>query len=123
MHPQDGQLARNGSTGTVMAVERRRPRRYRLGWFSGWKLDLLIRTTPVISTASFERALTPSLGVEANGPPPRQPRKCSRPPIVPYSPRNAPRLVSARDPGMNARPDPPGRRQPPPRIHMTDRKN
>ena len=43
MHPRDGQLARNGATGTVMAVERRRPRRYPVGRFSGWKLDLLIR--------------------------------------------------------------------------------
>ena len=42
MHPRDGQLAHNGATGTVMAVERRRPRRYPVGWFSGWKLDLLI---------------------------------------------------------------------------------
>ncbi len=42
MHPRDGQLAHNGATGTVMAVERRRPRRYPVGWFSGWRLDLLI---------------------------------------------------------------------------------
>ena len=43
MHPRDGQLARNGATGTVIAVERRRPRRYPVGRFSGRKLDLLIR--------------------------------------------------------------------------------
>ena len=42
LHPRDGQLARNGATGTVPAVEWSRSRHSAMGRFSGWKLDLLI---------------------------------------------------------------------------------
>jgi diguanylate cyclase (GGDEF)-like protein len=43
LHPPEGQLARNGATGTVPVVERSQSRHSAIGRFSGWKLDLLIR--------------------------------------------------------------------------------
>ncbi len=42
LHPRDGQLARNGATGTVPVVEWSQSRHSAMGRFSGWKLDLLI---------------------------------------------------------------------------------
>lgn len=42
MRPPGGRLARNGATGAVLALERRRPRGSPVGRFSS-KLDLLIR--------------------------------------------------------------------------------
>ncbi len=41
--PLDGQFTHNGDTGTVLSVERGRPRRVPAGEVGDWKLDLLIR--------------------------------------------------------------------------------
>lgn len=41
--PANGELPRNGTTGTVLAVEPNRPRRVPVGEVGGRKLDLLIR--------------------------------------------------------------------------------
>ena len=74
-------------------------------------------------TPSFERALTPTLGVGQWTPGTPTEELLAAADRALLAAKRSARLVSARGPGMNARPDPPGRRSPPPRIQTTDRKN
>ncbi len=61
-------------------------------------------------TLSFERALTPSLGVGQWTPGTPTEELLAAADRALLAAKRSARLVSARGPGMNARPDPPGRR-------------